>query len=76
MSNRSQARLADEINRRTDDAFWQLTGRPRGLRLDRRLAADRALIDTWLDIRYRVAEQVAIENNDAGALVALAWEPE
>jgi hypothetical protein len=65
MSRRSQARLEAEINRRTDNAFWQLTGRPRGQRLDRRIAADRALIDTWLDIRYRVAQMVAIENNES-----------
>lgn len=65
MSRRSQARLEDEINRRTDDAFYRLTGRPRGQRLDRRIAADRALINTWLEIRYRVAQMVAIMNNES-----------
>ena len=65
MSHRSQARLEDEINRRTDDAFYRVTGRPRGLRLDRRLAADRALINVWLGLRYQMALRVAAENREA-----------
>ena len=60
MSRRSQAsRIENEINANTDALFAQVTGRPLGLRIDRREPGASALIHTWLTLRTDVAQRVA-----------------
>lgn len=48
-----------EINDATDEQFWAETNYKPGRRLDPRDPMDHAMINTWLKIRYEIAEQYA-----------------
>lgn len=51
-----------QIDAATDQRFWQETGYKPGQRLDRHNARDRHMINTWLRIRYEVAQEFAQQN--------------
>lgn len=66
------AEIAADINRRTNERFWQQTGYKPGERLDPRDPQDARMIPVWVKTRYEVALETGRQADPNQPLVATA----
>ena len=57
--------LVAELNRLTNERFWDQTGYKRGQKLNPRDPEDAKMVNAWLNIRYQVAQEQAQRSQES-----------